>query len=174
MLVSPSDIILVLSFKMYIDKRVPVAVSSGIHLHAALGKATIKSYIESKGDCISLSDEEMVCKRFMASYLNRCDAMIDGKAFVICAHSRSIMHHHITFSAEDSRQIRDSCFSNVFNTLDGILSEAAADDESGSTEVVLAGGGFRNISIREEVEKRVINRGFFLHDSMRYGLDTTQ
>lgn len=152
----------------------PVAAHSGVHLHAALVKARIRSYIESNRDTISKSNEEAFGKRLFASYLHKCSAMVKGQAFVICADLSSGEHHQILFSDENSRQMCDRCFSDAFNTLDKMLHDAAHDNEPRETEVVLTGGGFRNTSIREEVEKRVKDRGLVLHDSTHSDFDATE
>ncbi|OAA46434.1 hypothetical protein BBO_02989 [Beauveria brongniartii RCEF 3172] len=122
----------------------------------------------------TLSELEMqkLGQKFIASYMQDCDAMAKGDAFTMCAASNTI--HQISVSDEQSRSMYNECFSDVFGTLRETLDVSQANKDADETMVVLVGVGFQNTSIREEVVKQVENQGFLLHNSKPFGLDFTQ
>ncbi|KAH8712716.1 hypothetical protein HC256_005891 [Beauveria bassiana] len=114
---------------------------------------------------------EKLGKKFTASYMQHCDAMVKGDAFIMCAASSTI--HQIPVSDEKSRSMYNECFSNVFETLRKALNASEANKRADKTKVVLVGVGFQNMSLRKKVKKQVKSRGFLLHDFKDFCLDIT-
>ncbi|KAM3501708.1 hypothetical protein MY11210_009299 [Beauveria gryllotalpidicola] len=159
------------SFHLYSETN-DISVYSGTDLHAELMGSIIRSYMDANRRSLSKSDEEKLVKKFTASYMQHCDAMVKGDGFIMCAASSTT--HQISVSDEDSRSMYNRCFSNVFETLRKTLNASKAKEDPNKTEVVLVGVGFQNKSIREKVEEQVKALDFLLHDPTTLCLDTTQ
>ncbi|KAM3458726.1 hypothetical protein NHJ6243_007329 [Beauveria neobassiana] len=159
------------TFHLYSEPNY-TSVPSGIDLHAKRMDSIIGSYMDDNCDSLSKLEKEKLGKKFTASYMQHCDAMVKGDAFIMCAASSTI--HQIPVSDEKSRSMYNECFSNVFETLRKALNASEANKRADKTKVVLVGVGFQNMSLRKKVKKQVKSRGFLLHDFKDFCLDITQ